>query len=94
MRYAAGMRSIPQRELRNDVARVLREVEAGETIEVTVDGRPVARLVPIERRRTFVSREVLERILRQAPLDPGFMDDVNSAIDQDIDDPWPPSSPR
>jgi len=94
MRYAAGMRSIPQRELRNDVARVLREVEAGETIEVTVDGRPVARLVPIERRRTFVSREVLERILRQAPLDPGFMDDDNSAIDQDIDDPWPPSSPR
>lgn len=44
------MRSVPQRELRNDVARVLRDVEAGETVEVTVRGRPVAELRPITRR--------------------------------------------
>jgi prevent-host-death family protein len=80
------MRSIPQRELRNDIGRVLREVEAGETIEVTVDGRPVAKIVPIERRRTFVPREQIEKLLREAPLDAGFKRDVDEALDQTIDE--------
>lgn len=84
------MRTIPQRELRNDIARVLREVEEGETIEVTVDGRPVARLVPIERRRTWVPREQIEKLLREAPLDPGFARDIADAVDDSIDsiDTW------
>jgi prevent-host-death family protein len=88
MRYAAtAMRSIPQRELRNEISRVLRDVEAGESFEVTVDGRPVAKIVPIERRRTWVPREVVERIIREVPLDPGFMRDVDDALDQTIDIP-------
>ena len=80
------MRSIPQRELRNDIARVLREVEAGETIEVTVDGRPVAKLVPIEGRRTWVPWEQVEKMLREAPLDPGFARDIDDALGDTIDD--------
>lgn len=40
------MRTITQRELRNDNAAVMRDVEAGETFLVTKHGRPVARLVP------------------------------------------------
>lgn len=44
------MRSIPQRELRNDVARVLREVQAGEHLQVTVRGEVVAELQPPRRR--------------------------------------------
>ncbi len=36
------------RELRNQVAAVVRRAEGGERIVVTVDGRPAARLVPIE----------------------------------------------
>ncbi len=35
------------RELRQQASKVLRRVEAGETIEVTDRGRPVALLVPI-----------------------------------------------
>jgi prevent-host-death family protein len=86
MRYAEHtMRSIPQRELRNDVARVLRAVEAGETIEVTVDGRPVAKIIPIERRRTFVPWEQIERMLREAPLDPGFARDIEDAVGDTVD---------
>ena len=80
------MRSIPQRELRNDIGRVLREVEAGETIEVTVDGRPVAQIVPIERPRTWVPWEQVERILRDAPLDPGFKRDIDELLPDTIDD--------
>ncbi len=45
------MATIPQKELRNQVGEVLRRVEAGETITVTVAGRPVAELRPAQRRR-------------------------------------------
>lgn len=43
------MRSIGIRELRQQASRYLREVQRGETIEVTDRGRPVARLVPVPR---------------------------------------------
>lgn len=45
--YGAGVRSISQRELRNDNAEVIRDVEAGESFTVTRHGVPVARLVPL-----------------------------------------------
>ncbi len=41
------MREIGIRELRQHASRHLRDVEAGETLQVTDRGRPVARLVPI-----------------------------------------------
>jgi prevent-host-death family protein len=41
------MRSIGIRELRQRASKHLRDVERGETIEVTDRGRPVALLVPI-----------------------------------------------
>lgn len=41
------MRAIGVRELRQQASRYLRDVELGETIEVTDRGRPIARLVPI-----------------------------------------------
>jgi prevent-host-death family protein len=75
------MRVIPQRELRNDIGRILRDVAAGQRYRVTVGGQPVAELVPLEgRRRTFVSRDRLMTILEQAPLDRDFMRDVDDAI--------------
>lgn len=41
------MTTITHRQMRNDSAEVLRRVEAGETITVTNNGRPVARLSPM-----------------------------------------------
>lgn len=50
-------RTIPQRELRNDNAKVIEAVTAGETFIVTRNGEPVAELRPIRAgRRTFISR--------------------------------------
>jgi len=40
--------SIGVRELRNNVAAVLRRAAAGERITITVDGTPVAQLGPLE----------------------------------------------
>ena len=79
------MKSIAQRELRNRVSEVLRRVEGGEHLRVTVDGRPVADLVPIAGRRVFVSRESLEQALRQAPLDSRFAADIKAATGATID---------
>jgi len=52
------IRTITQRELRNQCAAVLREVEAGRTIIVSRNGIPVGELRPIKRRR-FVPRSVI-----------------------------------
>lgn len=41
------MKTISQRELRNDNAEVMRGVEEGETYTVTRRGVPVARLIPL-----------------------------------------------
>jgi prevent-host-death family protein len=53
-------RTIAQRELRNDNAKVIDAVAAGETFLVTRNGEPVAELRPVQAgRRTFISRATL-----------------------------------
>jgi prevent-host-death family protein len=52
---------IPQKELRNNVADVLRRAEAGEEFTITVAGRPVAQLGPA-RRRQWVSGRELDKV--------------------------------
>lgn len=47
MCYVSSMRTISQRELRNDNAEVLRGVEDGESYTVTRRGVPVARIGPL-----------------------------------------------
>lgn len=86
-------RTIPQRELRNDVAAILREAEAGTEFTVTVRGRAVAKVVPIEAppaRRRFVDRETLLRIFRASPVDEKWAADLAQmrAAEPPIDDPW------
>jgi prevent-host-death family protein len=80
------MREIPQRELRNNVSAVLREVEAGESLRVTVRGRPVADLVPIAERKRGLSPAEVARIVAQAPLDPGFAADLDAVAGATIDE--------
>ncbi|MGH7903246.1 MAG: type II toxin-antitoxin system Phd/YefM family antitoxin [Candidatus Dormibacteraceae bacterium] len=61
------MQRIGVRELRNDVSAVLRRVEAGEHLTVTVNGRPVAELGPIDPRPMFRSWEWFESIPKADP---------------------------
>ena len=67
--YATAPRAddIPARDLRNDVSGVLRRVQAGERLRVTVSGRPVAELVPLARRpRSVRWQELMHRRRRLA----------------------------
>lgn len=64
--------SVPQRELRNHTAEVLRRVEQGERVQITVNGHPVAELGPLSERATWVPSDQLVREFRGllAPDDP------------------------
>ena len=79
-------RAINQRELRNDSAAILREVQAGQTIVVTRNGVPVAELRPVPPRR-FVPRSVIADAARRAPrVDVRRLrDDLDSVVDQALD---------
>jgi len=79
-------REIAQRELRNNVGRVLREVSAGARLRITVRGRPVADLLPIGEGSRFVNRPDVSRILRTAPLDSGFSKDLDEVAGARIDE--------
>lgn len=81
------MNSIPQKELRNHIGEVLRRVEAGENLIVTVAGRPVAELGPTGRRR-WVSGAVLARVW-QGPT-PRRLDADLSSLDAGLVDPFAP----
>lgn len=79
-------KTITQRELRNESAAVLREVQAGQTVIVTRNGVPVAELRPIQPRR-FVPRAVISEAAARAPrIDAGrFRADLDAVIDQFVD---------
>jgi prevent-host-death family protein len=77
--------SISVRDLRNTVSAVLRRVEGGERMTVTVDRRPVAEIVPLRRRRTVPAAEALAIASRHA-ADRGLPKDVRSLLADTTDD--------
>jgi prevent-host-death family protein len=82
--------AVASRDLRNDTAGVLRRVEAGERVTITVNGRPVAELVPLRRtRRSWISPEDLVARLRTAQADPGLRDDLRRLAGDTTDDLGP-----
>ena len=74
------------RELRQDASDLVRRAEAGEEIEITVAGRPAARLVPAKPRR-WNEWDVIEALFN-GPADPDWERD-RDLVDQSVDDPWP-----
>ncbi len=79
-------KTIAQRELRNDNARVIDEVaSSGQTFLVTRNGVPVAELRPVQRpRRTFVPKAELQALAAGGPhLDAAtFRSNLDRVADQ------------
>jgi prevent-host-death family protein len=82
----SGPIRIPVRDLRNDSAGVLRQVEAGRTFLITVAGREVAELGPVASRSRFATKAAVEEIIQEAPLDDQFISDVHAALGDRIDE--------
>ncbi|MDQ3725460.1 MAG: type II toxin-antitoxin system prevent-host-death family antitoxin [Actinomycetota bacterium] len=79
------MPQIPQKQLRNEIGDVLRRAEAGEVFTITVSGRPVAELGPINPRR-WVPSERLEALAKM-PVDPTLAKDLED-FDIELRNPW------
>jgi prevent-host-death family protein len=85
MRYSSPVSAdVSVRELRNHTAEVLRRVEAGERLRVTVDRRPVAELAPLPARDVWVPRERVLGALVQADAD--LREDLGDALRGTVDE--------
>ena len=80
------MPDIAARDLRNDVSAVLRPVEAGEHLRVTVSGRPVAELVPLSARpRSIPWSAFMQRAVKWS-ADPGLAEGLAALLPGTTDD--------
>jgi len=81
---------ITQRDLRNRSKEIMDAVEGGQAFTVTRDGHQIAELVPLRRRRRFVSRQEFAAMSRTAPgVDiETFRADQDAAIAHDLDDSY------
>lgn len=84
------MSALPARDLRNHTAEVLRRVEAGEEFEILKDNRPVAKIIPLPRRRQWVpATEVVQELIRLGPDTTGLAGELREALPDTTDDlPW------
>lgn len=84
------MRTISQRELRNDSAKIIRELQAGCSFILTNNGVPVAEIRPLHGPQKLVSRDVLAAAVADwGAIDvEAFRRDVDEAVDQTLTDPY------
>jgi prevent-host-death family protein len=77
------MDDVSSRDLRNRTAEVLRRVEAGERLRISVNRRPVAELLPLTR-PIWTPGPAMERILGEARADAELMQDLAPVREQVI----------
>lgn len=79
------METVGLRELRQGASDLVRRVEAGEEITITVSGRPSARLVPARPSQWRPWADVADVL--QGPGDPEW-DETRELLDDQPRDPW------
>lgn len=72
--------NIGVRELRQNASRYLEQVEAGDTLHVTRNGKVVARLVPVERIDDDPLSELIATGALRLPDEPGDLIDIIPAV--------------
>lgn len=80
------MTDIASRELRNNTRSLLDRVARGESITVTVDGRAVAVLQPVDGRPRWLGGADFAARFLDRPADHGLLDDVRSLAPDTTDD--------
>jgi prevent-host-death family protein len=90
--YSGLVKTISQREFRNNSAAVMDAVEAGETYHITRNGIEVAELRPLTRRRRPSAEELVARHRRLPRVDHAQMraevDEFFGSEERVDDDPW------
>jgi prevent-host-death family protein len=80
------MAEVASRELRNNTRSLLDRVAAGESMTITVDGRPVAVLEPPPRQPRWMAREEFVRRLRGRQADPALAAELRALAPDTTDD--------
>jgi prevent-host-death family protein len=80
------MGEVASRELRNDTRALLRRVEAGEHVTITVDGRPVAVLAPASGRLRWMSKDEFVRRFADKQADAGLTAELRQLNPEMTDD--------
>lgn len=80
------MSTIASRELRNSTRSLLDRVEAGETLTITVDGRPMAVLAPVGRRPRWISSDEFASTVIAHQADPALAHDLEELAGEMTDD--------
>lgn len=88
--HMSGQQEISQRDPRSRSEEIVDSVEHGHAFIVTRDGHQIGELIPLRRRRTFVSREqFLADRASAGPVDPDRLRaDVDAPIDNEVLDPY------
>ena len=74
------------RQLRNDTARVIDAVRAGERVTLTVRGEPIADIVPHGRRTRWLPGEAFRDQLGRRSADPGLRSDLDELAGETLAD--------
>lgn len=74
------------RDLRQNASEILRGVEAGESVTVTVAGRPVAQIVPLRGEQWTTWDRI--RLIFETPTDPDWDAERSGFGASSLDDPW------
>lgn len=81
------MSAISARDLRDHTAEVLRRVESGEEIEILRDDLPVAKIIPVSRRRQWLpAAEIGHELARLGPDGTGMAEELRAALTETTDD--------
>lgn len=88
--HSSHMGQVASRELRNNTRGVLERVESGEEVTITVDGKPVAVLVPLSHRRRTLTREEFLARFDHHQADAGLTKELAEMLPDTTDDlKWP-----
>jgi len=87
MCYSRRMSDVASRELRNNTRALLDRVSTGETVTITVDGRPVAVLAPLGCGARWISRAEFVRRIVSAQADPGLSAELRRLAPDTTEDP-------
>ena len=80
------MPDVPAREIRNELSAVLRRVEHGERLRVTVSGRPVAELLPLSARPQSMAWDAFFRDRDRWRADPRLAHELAELLPDTTDD--------
>jgi prevent-host-death family protein len=80
------MAEVASRDLRNRTRSVLDRVAAGESVTITVDGRPAAVLQPVGRRPHWIGRDEFVRRIVGRQADPALARELHGLAPDTTDD--------